>query len=156
MAKNWSVVEALQVITAGKNLGAIRDIGRRFPLFLFFILRNPIKVIEAFGPRMTARTVNKQLEASLRDTTKIVVHAEKQSAELELGEKKKKKEKKDVDEVKVEKAKHATVKDMTEKVDKKTMESKEGKEGVKDKKTKEDDTNDLDFDVEDLLEESED
>ena len=136
MAKNWSVSEALQVVTVGKNLEAIRDIGRRFPLFLFFVLHNPLKIIEAFGARVTARTVNKQLEKHLEGSTKVIIHVEKHSNELELGQSKTK-------EIK-EKPKE----------EKKELKEIKGKEEIKDKKVKEDEVDNLDFDVEDLLEPS--
>lgn len=148
MAKNWSVAEALQVVTAGKNLEAIKDIGRRFPLFLFFVLHNPLKIIEAFGPRVTARTVNKQLEGELNVGEQITVEERAVKPErmdhMEKG-------------AKLGKSREGKKGDKKERP-KEEKESEENKkrEEIKDKKLKENEIDDLDFDVEDLLEESED
>jgi len=193
MAKNWSVSEALQVITKGENLGAIKDIGRRFPLFLFFVLHNPLKIIEAFGNRATARTVNKQLELGILDVDKTVEeteeykkpiivdrmdHVEKGAKIGKSREAKKEEKKKEEDEMKkmqkgeMPKDRLMTDKEVielrkreeaTKKEDEKDKVEKENKSVKKDEKTevkekeKIDDEqvteDDLDFSVEDLLEE---
>ena len=191
MAKNWNVTEALGVVMEGKDLAAIRDIGRRFPLFLFFVLHDSLKIIEAFGGRVTVRTVNKHLEETLEDVAEIVVHADVQSKELELSGKeeikvdeklisrrsgkegievvspkeKVKKEKVKKEKVKKEKVEVATKDVEEDKIEvfdiKEEEEEVEVNEKVKDKKTKDEEVkekeeieeDDLDFSVEDLLEE---
>lgn len=183
MAKNWNVTEALKVVMDGKDLKAIRDIGRRFPLFLFFVLHDPLEVIRAFGERVTVRTVNKHLEGNLDDATEIIVHAEVRSKELELGGKEKVK----VEKVKIEKMKKEAKlvdagegkkeREKKEKIETALKDVEEDKieifdireeeeeikvsEKVKDKKIRDEEVeekeeieeDDLDFDVEDLLEE---
>jgi len=156
MAKNWSVAEALQVITTGENLEAIRDIGRRFPLLMFFVLQNPLKIIEAFGPRITARTVSKQLEACLKSSVDEEVNIEEGievEPELEGGKKKIEEEEKVKVDRKVEAIKHVVaVENVAKKVDKEVMKPKKEKEKIKVEKVGEDDADGLNFDVEDLLE----
>jgi len=158
MAINWSAVEATEIIITGEDNEAIKNITRRFPLFVYYVLRDPLTIIKSFD-MMTARTLNKRLEDyvdSKHDkkvqNEKITISPEKFSKTLELGKKKKEKVSKDANEV--EEAKHAIVEDIAKKVNKEATKLDERKEETRDKKegTEGPTNKDLDFDIEHLLE----
>lgn len=130
MAKNWSVKEAIKAFE-NSDIEGIKDINRRFPLFGYFYFSNPMKIIESFGEKVSARVVNKNLETMLGASSKI-----KSEFEQEVENPKKKNKKKGV---RVSNKKIADVNEQEEFLD---VEVKQ-EEGSEDS---------LDFDVDDLVE----
>ena len=146
MAKNWTAAEATDIIVNGEDISAVKDITRRFPLFVYYVLRNPIVIISSLE-KATARTLNKRLEEYTGiicdeedDGVKVEVSHEKVSAVLESHKNTEKKEEKVLEEVKEEKVKV--------KVKEKEDEKVEAKKEKVEKLTKKD----MDFDIEHLLE----
>jgi len=148
MAKNWTAAEATDIIVNGEDISAVKDITRRFPLFVYYVLRNPIVIISSLE-KATARTLNKRLEEYTGiicdeedDGVKVVVSHEKVSAVLESHKNSGKKEEKVLEEVKEEKVK----------VKVKVKEKEDEKVEVKKEKVEKLTKKDMDFDIEHLLE----
>src|SRR5690554_1475422 len=88
MAKNWSAAEAVQVIREGKDLEAIQDIGRRFPIFLAMAASGEeglARIISTLPEHQTVRKTEAQF--------KNMIEADEDDEE-EVEEKQAKKEKK--------------------------------------------------------------
>lgn len=76
MAKNYTFAEAVEIINEGKNLEAIADIGRRFPILLHKVTLVTAKAGEAFVDLMsympehlTANKVNTAMKSASSDDT---------------------------------------------------------------------------------------
>lgn len=103
MAKNYTFAEAVRIINEGKNLEAIADIGRRYPILMHKVTLVCAKAGEAFvdlmnymPDYMTANKVNTALKAAVGETEAT------ESGDDEIEEPKKMEEATDEDEASAE------------------------------------------------------
>jgi len=177
MARNWTVKEAIEILESGTDIEAITDIGRRCPLFVYFYHKSSQVVIKAMGKNMTAKNANKRIdeffqpeveEEELEGFDKKVKKTKKEKVKKEKVEEDDDDEIDDddddddndedndneeelEDEIDDDEDEEEEVKKEKVKKTKKEKVKKTKKEKGKKEKVEEEDDN-LDFDVEDLLE----
>lgn len=93
MAKNWSAAEAVKVVREGKDKAAIRDIGGRFPLFIFLAASNPVGIIEALPEYVSARKIEAILKGDIDTSASSASDDDDEEEEEEVKPVKKSKKK---------------------------------------------------------------
>ena len=166
MARNWTIKEAIEVLENGTEIDAITDIGRRCPLFVYFYHKSPQTIIKAIGRNISAKNANKRIDEFFQPESieEEVEHEEEIEEVEEVKEVKKEKVKKTKKEKVKEKIKEEDDEDIDddnidddddddndeEELEDEVDDEEEVKKTKKEKVKEEDD--DLNFDVEDLLE----